>query len=142
MRRLILLLADILFLALPAFSQATYQVMDFGAKGDGSTDDAPALQRAIDVCSAEGGGRVVLSHGKTFLSGPLQLKSGVELYLDAGAVLLANPDERIYRLSAFGSNRGEGMLWLWAKDAHDIRVCGRGTIDGNGYGGAFAQYPR
>lgn len=132
MKRLILLLIDILFMALPAWAQITYQVTDYGAKGDGTTDDAPALQRAIDACSADGGGRVLLSRGKTFLSGPLQLKSGVELYLDAGATLLANPDEEVYRKSAFGSNQGEGMLWLWAKDAHDIRICGRGTIDGNG----------
>ena len=132
MRKLILLLIDILILALPAWAQTTYQVTDYGAKGDGTTDDAPALQRAIDACSADGGGRVLLSRGRTFLSGPLQLKSGVELYLDAGATLLANPDEKVYHKSAFGSNQGEGMLWLWAKDAHDIRVCGRGTIDGNG----------
>ena len=131
MRKLILLLIDILILV-PIWAQATYHVTDYGAKGDGTTDDAPALQRAIDACSADGGGRVLLSRGKTFLSGPLQLKSGVELYLDAGATLLANPDEKVYRHSAFGSNQGEGMLWLWAKDAHDIRVCGRGTIDGNG----------
>ena len=131
MRKLILLLIDILILV-PVWAQATYHVTDYGAKGDGTTDDAPALQRAIDACSADGGGRVLLSRGKTFLSGPLQLKSGVELYLDAGATLLANPDENVYRKSAFGSNQGEGMLWLWAKDAHDIRVCGRGTIDGNG----------
>lgn len=132
MRKLILLLIDILILALPAWAQITYQVTDYGAKGDGTTDDAPALQRAIDACNADGGGRVLLSRGKTFLSGPLQLRSGVELYLDAGTTLLANPDEKVYRKSAFGSNQGEGMLWLWAKDANDIRVCGRGTIDGNG----------
>ncbi len=80
MRKLILLLIDILILALPAWAQTTYQVTDYGAKGDGTTDDAPALQRAIDACSADGGGRVLLSRGRTFLSGPLQLKSGVELY--------------------------------------------------------------
>ena len=111
---------------------ADYNVMDYGGRGDGLADDAPALQRAIDACSAEGGGRVVLTRGKTFMTGPVQLKSGVELYLDAGAILRANPDEHVYRLSAFGDNRGEGMLWLWAKDARDISVTGRGTIDGNG----------
>ena len=118
---------------MPALAQEgnIYNVLAYGAKGDGRTDDAPALQQAIDACSERGGGRVWLPAGKTFLSGPLQLKSNVELYVDANAVLLANPDENIYRLSAFGSNEGEGMLWLWAKNARNIRLAGAGTIDGN-----------
>jgi hypothetical protein len=67
-----------------------------------------------------------------FLSGPIELKSQVELHLEATATLKANPDEGIYRLSAFGENRGEGMLWLWAKDAENISITGKGTIHGNG----------
>ena len=113
-------------------AQTVYDVLDFGARGDGQTDDAPALQAAINKCSREGGGRVLLSRGHEFLSGPLELKSNVELYLDATAVLRANPDESIYKLSAFGENRGEGMLWIYANGAENLSITGRGTIHGNG----------
>ena len=113
-------------------AQAVYNVLDFGAKGDGQTDDAAALQKAIDRCSQEGGGRVLLPRMHTFLAGPVELKSNVELHLESTATLLCNPDESIYTLSAFGENRGEGMMWLWAKGARNLSITGRGTIHGNG----------
>ncbi len=115
-------------------AQNVYDVMKFGAKGDGRTDDARAIQRTIDQCSLKGGGQVLFPVGKTFLSGPLEIKSNVELHLDVNATLKCNPDENIYHLSAFRENGGEGMLWLWAKGAENIAVTGRGTIDGSGIG--------
>ena len=118
--------------SLSAWAQTIYDVTTFGAVGNGITDDASAIQRAIDRCSQEGGGRVLLPRRHTFLAGPIQFKSNVELYLEATATLKANPDERIYRQSAFGENRGEGMLWLWAEHAENISICGKGTIHGNG----------
>ena len=121
-----------LLLVLAVQAQAVYDVMDFGAQGDGEADDAAALQEAINKCTREGGGRVLLSRGHTFLCGPVELKSNVELHLEATATLLCNPDESIYTMSAFGENRGEGMLWLWANDAQNVSITGRGTIHGNG----------
>ena len=115
-----------------AAAQSVYDVTAAGAIGNGIVDDAQAIQRAIDRCSAEGGGRVLLPRNHTFMAGPIQLESNVELYLEATATLKANPDERIYKLSAFGQNRGEGMLWLWAEHAENISICGKGTIHGNG----------
>ena len=88
--------------------QIIYDVTDTGAVGDGVTDDAMAIQRAIDQCSADGGGRVLLPRNHTFLAGPIELKSNVELYLESTAILKAHPNENIYHLSAFGENRGEG----------------------------------
>ena len=117
---------------LSSAAQTVYDVTAAGAIGDGITDDAQAIQRTIDRCSAEGGGRVLLPRNHTFLAGPIELKSNVELYLEATATLKANPDESIYNLSAFGENRGEGMLWLWANHAENISICGKGTIHGNG----------
>ena len=112
--------------------QIIYDVTDTGAVGDGVTDDAMAIQRAIDQCSADGGGRVLLPRNHTFLAGPIELKSNVELYLESTAILKAHPNENIYHLSAFGENRGEGMLWLWANNAENISITGKGTIHGNG----------
>ena len=113
-------------------AQTVYDVTAAGAVGNGITDDAQAIQRTINRCSAEGGGRVLLPRNHTFLAGPIELKSNVELYLEATATLKANPDESIYHLSAFGKNRGEGMLWLWANHAENISIAGKGTIHGNG----------
>ena len=113
-------------------AQNIYDVTTAGAVGDGKTDDAQAIQRMIDRCSAEGGGRVLLPRNHIFMAGPLELKSNVELYLEATATLKAHPDESIYHLSAFGKNEGEGMLWLYANDAENISITGKGTIHGNG----------
>ena len=120
------------WMAIAVSAQNIYDILTFGAKGDGVTDDAVAIQKAIDRCSAEGGGVVLLPRNHVFLSGPVELKSNVELHLEATATLKANPNESIYQLSAFGENRGEGMLWLWAKDAENISITGKGTIHGNG----------
>ena len=120
------------WMAISLSAQDRYDILTFGAKGDGVTDDAVPIQKAIDRCSAEGGGVVLLPRNHVFLSGPVELKSNVELHFEATAMLKANPDESVYKLSAFGENRGEGMLWLWAKDAENISITGKGTIHGNG----------
>ena len=131
MKRFLLALFVVCFSSL-AQGQTVYNVMDFGAHGDGINDDAAALQQAIDKCTREGGGRVLLPRDHTFLCGPVELKSNVELHLETTATLLCNPDESIYHLSAFGPNRGEGMMWLYANGARNLSITGRGTIHGNG----------
>lgn len=113
-------------------SAADFNVTGYGAKGNGVTDDAKAIQRAIDACSASGGGSVIIPSGKTFMAGPLHLKSNVDLHLQSNSVLLANPDEAVYTESAFRGNRGEGMMWISGKDIHNVSITGQGRIDGNG----------
>lgn len=110
----------------------TYDIRDYGAKGDGTSDDAAAIQRAIDKCAANGGGTVTVPAGHTFLCGPLHLASYVNLHLEPNSRLLANPDESIYTESAFRENRGEGMMWISGKDLQEVSITGTGTIDGNG----------
>lgn len=113
-------------------SAADFNVTGYGAKGNGVTDDAKAIQRAIDACSAAGGGSVIIPSGKTFMAGPLHLKSNVDLQLQPNSVLLANPDEAVYTESTFRENRGEGMMWISGKDIHNVSITGQGRIDGNG----------
>lgn len=113
-------------------SSHIYNVLDYGAVGDGVTDDAEAIQRAIDECSESGGGKVLFPGGYTFMSGPLHLASFIDFHIDTNAVLIANPDECIYQESAFKDNKGEGMLWLSAKNVEGLTISGRGEINGNG----------
>jgi len=109
-----------------------FNIKDFGAVGDGKTDDAVAIQKTIDACWAAGGGQVIVPGPAVFLTGPFDLKPGMELYVETGAVLLANPDESIYHKSAFRENTGEGMVWIGGQNLVHVTLCGRGTIDGNG----------
>ncbi len=130
-KQLVLIL--LLTLALPTVCLADiHDVRKYGAKGDGTHDDAPAIQAAIDACSSAGGGEVVFPANHVYLSGPVQLKSNVSIVLENNAVWKAHPDEHLYCKSAFGKNEGEGMLWLWAKDIENLSFSGRGTIHGNG----------
>lgn len=62
----------------------TYNIRDFGATGDGKTLDTPALQKAIDTCTADHGGTVLVPAG-TFHIGTTELKSNITLHLAAGA---------------------------------------------------------
>lgn len=112
-------------------SAANVNVMDFGAKGDGKSDDAAAIQRAIDECWKTGGGEVRLPAGHVFMAGPLHLKSDIDLHLEPNAVLQANPDESIYKESAFRANEGEGMMWISGDGLKNISISGTGRIDGN-----------
>ena len=66
---------------------AVYRAKEFGAKADGVTKDTAAIQRAIDICAQNGGGRVLLEDG-TFLSGTLYLKSYVYLEIAESALLI------------------------------------------------------
>lgn len=112
--------------------QKQYDIKDFGAVGDGKTNDAKAIQAAIDACNAGGGGRVIIPSGFTFLAGPFNLKSNIEFYVEVNAKLLANPDEKVYVKSAFRENKGEGTIWIGGENLENVTICGGGIIDGNG----------
>lgn len=109
-----------------------FVITDYGAKGDGITDDAAAIQKAIIACSESGGGKVVVPAGHTFLCSPFKLASYVELHLEPNSCLLANPDESVYQESAFRENKGEGMMWISGKDLEQVSITGIGEINGNG----------
>jgi len=96
----------------------------YGATGDGRTMDTVAIQKAIDVSAAEGGGVVVFKPG-TYLSGSIFLKSGVTLQLDEGATLLGSPNRFDYRKLDFHA-------LILADRQQNIGIRGKGVIDGQG----------
>lgn len=109
-----------------------FDVKKFGATGNGKTDDAAAIQEAIDACEAAGGGTVEFPAPAVYMAGPLDIKSNVDMHLQSGATLLANPDEKLYTKSAFRSNRSEGTMWISGENIENFSITGSGAIDGNG----------
>lgn len=124
-----------------------YNVLEYGAAGDGITNDGAALQRAVDVCSQNGGGQVLLPGGRTYRSGTLVLKSNVELHLEMGAVLKGSDNLADYSLAGDGSvtvsevstptydncdyNGKPTLHFIYCKDCENVAITGFGKIDGN-----------
>ena len=72
----------------PQFAQKDYVITKFGAKTTNTAaNNQKAIQKAIDKCSKKGGGRVIVPAGQKFLTAAIQLKSGVNLVVEEGAVL-------------------------------------------------------
>ena len=123
-----------------------YNVQDFGAVGDGVTNDAVSIQAAIDACAGNGGGTVLIPAGATFLSGSLVLRSNVDLHVERGAILQASGDwEHITERSAVSplsmnpvrgytvtADTEQSGQFITARDVTNISISGAGTIDGAG----------
>jgi polygalacturonase len=109
-------------------------VANFGAKGDGVTMNSMAIQKAIDACNAGGGGKVIFPKG-IYLSGTIELKDNVTLYLEREAKLLGSPEIEDYRnLDPFTEGLGIDVGWalVVAIDRKNIGIEGAGVIDGQG----------
>ena len=112
----------------------TFNVREHGAVGDGQTLDSPAIQTAIDACSARGGGTVHLPAGQ-YLTGSLFLRNNISIHLDSGAVILGseNPDDYPIVHSRWeGKHQDTHAPLITGQNINNISVVGRGTIDGRG----------
>ena len=78
------------------FPDTNFNIMDFGAIADGETNNSEAIKKAIEACFNAGGGKVIIPSG-TFLTGPIYLKSNVNLHLEEGSIVLFSTNkEDIY----------------------------------------------
>jgi hypothetical protein len=108
-----------------------YNIRDYGAKGDGRTLDTAAVQKAVDACHKEKGGTVLVPSGD-FVVGTVELKSNVTLHLAATGRLLGSGRGEDY-VAGRGVPRDNGnIVLLYAVDAENITIEGRGTVDGHG----------
>jgi hypothetical protein len=103
----------------------------YGAVGDGVKTNTTAIQNAINAAAAGGttdgaaGGTVEIPPG-IYLSGPLTLKSSVNLQIDAGAIL------RMLPLGMYPGGTNTGTTFISGSNLHDIEISGSGAIDGQG----------
>jgi polygalacturonase len=117
----------------PVFRDKDYLVTSFGAAGNGTTNCTEAFRKAIETCNREGGGRVVVPAGN-FLTGPIHLKSNVNLHVMKGATISfsTNPDD--YLPLVFTRWEGVELMGysplIYAFEQKNIAITGEGTLDG------------
>lgn len=118
----------------PRFRADTFLVTSYGAKGDGLTLNTKAINQAITECSQKGGGVVVIPAG-LWMSGPIILKSNVNLHLKKAATLLFSPDKSQYALvEGFyeGKAAARNQSPISGTDLENVALTGQGIVDGNG----------
>ena len=116
----------------PVFASRDFDVSGYGAVGDNAKDNTSAFRDAIAACTRAGGGRVVVPAGE-FVTGAIELKSGVNLHVSQGATIRFTRDQSRYPVVF---TRWEGMElmnfspFIYAFEQQDIGVTGQGVIDG------------
>ena len=128
----------------PSPAVTVFNVIDYGAKGDGKTLDSQAINKAIEAAAAEGGGTVFFPAG-TYLSTSIRMKSNIALYLDQGSTILAAsaadrykydpPEPNVWgdslQYQDFGHSHWHNSL-IWGENLQNISILGPGTIYGKG----------
>src|SRR5262245_4343195 len=117
----------------PKFPARDFNVIQFGAVAHVGTDSTEAISKAIAACHDAGGGRLVIPAGE-FLTGPIRLKSRVNLHLAEGSVLKFVTDPRRYLPVVLTRWEGTELMnyspFIYAFEERDLAITGSGTIDG------------
>ena len=119
----------------PAIPAREFMLTDYGAVGDGSHDCSEAFKKVIQACSDAGGGRIVVPAGK-YRSGPIHLRSRIELHISEDATIQFIPEPDRYLPPVL--THWEGLEFMgyspliYARGQTDIAITGRGTLDGGG----------
>ena len=119
---------------LPSFKDVSYNILDFGAKSDTKFNNQKAIQAAIDCCSKNGGGKVIIPNGY-FLTGPITLKSNVNLYVSEAAFVQFSKSKEEYPLiftDYEGIKRIRAISPINADSEENIAITGNGIMDGAG----------
>ena len=121
----ILIIASLLLVSLAGMSQEKqplYKSSFFGIRSDGTTDNTTSIQKAIDFIAEKGGGTLEFSVGR-YLTGSVQLKSGVDISLREGAVIVGSTNIYSYK-------GAKGIFW--GENISKVNIYGKGVFDGRG----------
>jgi polygalacturonase len=119
---------------LPVFKKDTFDISRYGAVADGITLNTKSINRAIVECSHKGGG-VVFVPGGLWLTGPIEMKSNVNLHIVRDAIILFTSDFNQYPLVEGvyeGTRSARNQSPIFGNNLENIAVTGDGVVDGNG----------
>ncbi len=125
----------------PEFQDYSVSIEKYNAVADGKTLNTQAIADAISDVSEKGGGRVIIPRG-IWLTGPIVLKSNIDLHLEDGALILFSDNKDLYPLmetSFEGLNTVRCQAPLSGHDLENVAITGRGVIDGNGDAWRFVK---
>lgn len=119
----------------PEFPERTFDIRDHGAREGGEVENTAAFASAIKACAEAGGGRVLVPAG-VWLTGPIHLRSNIELHLAAGSRVVFSDDPADYLPMVFTRVGGIELYnyssLIYARDCENIAITGPGELDGNG----------
>lgn len=118
----------------PVIPANSVNIIDFGAKRDGQMLCTKAFADAINAVSKKGGGRIIIPRG-TWLTGPITLKSNIELFTESGALVVFSKDKSLYPIveSNFeGYSTFRCMSPINGRNLENIAFTGKGIFDGSG----------
>ncbi len=118
----------------PVFKQDTVRITAYGATPDGHTLNTEAIHKAIDAVNKKGGGVVLVPAG-LWMTGPIVMKSNINLHLSENATLLFTPDKTKYALTEGfyeGKSAARNQSPISGIDLENVAITGKGIVDGNG----------
>lgn len=118
---------------IPRFAEKTFSIKDFGGIGDGQFLNTEVFEKTINACEAAGGGIVIVPAG-LWLTGPIQLKSNINLHVERGALIQFTKDHTKYPIikASSKSNSFVTASPIYGYDLENIAITGEGLIDGAG----------
>lgn len=120
----------------PAWAAGVFNVLDYGAKGDGTTLDTSAVRATLQAAAQAHGGEVVFPWGYTFLTRPFNLSSNVQLSVEGTVMFSDDPSDDwplIPQFAWFGpttSPQFQPLIMAW-EDANNITITGARTCAGS-----------
>lgn len=127
----------------PTFPSRIFDIRDYGAVGNNSTDCTTAFRNAVNACNSAGGGRVLVTGG-AYRTGKIEFLSNVELHVAGGATIRFKTDFGSYLPPVFSRWQGiecyNHSPFIYALDKTNIAITGTGTIDGNAPAGDWSDW--